>query len=571
MSSLALLSLFERFTDAPRGVWKLREAILDLAVRGELAESDESEETSADLLNRIEERKRKLLEEGQIRKNKPLPPITEADIPFKVPKQWVFSRLGNLCSKTGSGSTPRGGKAAYTETGIPFLRSQNVYNSGLRLNSVALIPRETHQRMNGSAVSNGDLLLNITGGSIGRCALVSPKFQEGNVSQHVAIVRPAISETGLFLHLVLKSPYFQSSILEAQTGAGREGLPKNRMDILLIPLPPLAEQKQIVAKVEEMMGLCDELEAAQVERDHQRECLNASSLHRISTAPAAAALRIAARFHFQILPRVTVRPDQIAPFRQTILDLAVRGKLVEQDEKDQSAGEILRAISQEQSELIREVKRKKAKALPDVDLDNAPFELPRNWVWARFPELGEFGRGKSKHRPRNAPELYEGGTHPLVQTGEVARATGTITEVHSYYNEVGLAQSKKWPAGTMCITIAANIAATAVLSIDACFPDSVVGFVPSAAIPSVRYFDYFMRTAKEKLEEFAPATAQKNINLGILSELLIPLPPLAEQRRIVAKVDELMVLCDRLEASLTCTQTESRRLLNAVMAELTAT
>jgi type I restriction enzyme S subunit len=149
----------------------------------------------------------------------------------------------------------------------------------------------------------------------------------------------------------------------------------------------------------------------------------------------------------------------------------------------------------------------------------------------------------------------------------VARSGGLITTHTNKYNDIGLAQSKKWPAGTLCITIAANIADSGILSFDACFPDSVVGFVPASEFSSARYFEYFMRTAKENLLEFAPATAQKNINLEILNALLIPLPPLAEQHRIVAKVDKLFALCDQLEASLGSAQADRTRLLDALLHE----
>jgi type I restriction enzyme, S subunit len=163
--------------------------------------------------------------------------------------------------------------------------------------------------------------------------------------------------------------------------------------------------------------------------------------------------------------------------------------------------------------------------------------------------------------------LFENGTHLFIQTGDVARSKGVINTFTGKYNDVGLAQSAMWPAGTLCITIAANIADSGILSFDACFPDSVVGFIPPSEFPNARYFEYFIRTAKADLWEFAPSTAQKNINLAILNAILIPLPPLAEQHRIVAKVDELMVLCDRLEASLASAQEHSRRLLDALLAE----
>ena len=128
-----------------------------------------------------------------------------------------------------------------------------------------------------------------------------------------------------------------------------------------------------------------------------------------------------------------------------------------------------------------------------------------------------------------------------------ARSGGIIKTYTALYNDIGLAQSRKWPKDTLCITIAANIADSGILSFDACFPDSVVGFIPSSYLPSVNYFEYFLRTAKKHLESFAPATAQKNINLGILEQVMIPLPPVEEQHRIVTKVDELMTLCDTIK------------------------
>ncbi|AUC93705.1 restriction endonuclease subunit S [Bradyrhizobium sp. SK17] len=247
--------------------------------------------------------------------------------------------------------------------------------------------------------------------------------------------------------------------------------------------------------------------------------------------------------------KIADAPDAIAKLRRFILDLAVRGKLVPQDATDEPASELLKRIGNGKSSLIEEGKLNRQGLLPNVDLDHAPFDLPAKWAWGRFPELGTFGRGKSKHRPRNDPALFDGGKHLMIQTGDVARSQGNIQTYTSKYNDFGLSQSFKWPRGTLCITIAANIADSGILGFDACFPDSVVGFIPAPALENARYFEYFVRTAKKNLLEFAPATAQKNINLEILTQVLIPLPPLAEQRRIVAKVDELMLLCDRLEAA----------------------
>lgn len=352
--------------------------------------------------------------------------------------------------------------------------------------------------------------------------------------------------------------YLLSSLHLDVLGKGiKPGLSRKDAYELPIALPPLAEQKRIVEKVDELMALCDRLEAQQQERDTRHAALARAALARFADAPTPANLNLL--FH----PAYTISPTDI---RKTILTLAVQGKLVPQDANDEPAENLLAEIAK------RIGKSKKSRITGDADFApeaKRPFALPPGWAWSRFPALGEFGRGKSKHRPRNDHSLFAGGHYRLVQTGDVARANGTIKTHTGLYNDVGLAQSKMWPLGTLCITIAANIADSGVLGFDACFPDSVVGFIPSEPIPSVRYFEYFMRTAKEHLEKFAPSTAQKNINLGILEQVWIPIPPIAEQRRIVAKVDQLMALVDRLEAQLAASNTAAINLIEAVVAELT--
>jgi type I restriction enzyme, S subunit len=337
----------------------------------------------------------------------------------------------------------------------------------------------------------------------------------------------------------------------------------------LVPLPPLAEQCRIVTKVDELMELCDQLEATRAEREATRDKLTAASFARLN-APDPDTFRDDARFALDALPALTARTDQIKQLRQAILNLAVRGKLVPQDPNDEPASELLKQIAVEKARLVKAGKGKRQEPLQEPEPNQAPFDLPGGWAWARFPELGTFGRGKSKHRPRNDPSLFDGGTHLMIQTGDVARSKGLIDTYTNKYNDFGLSQSFKWPKGILCITIAANIADSGILNFDACFPDSVVGFIPASMFDNARYFEYFVRTAKANLLEFAPATAQKNINLEILTHVLIPLPPLAELRRIVAKVDELMARCDRLEASLTAADETRCRLLEALLTEALA-
>ncbi len=326
MNSERLLEVYERISEAPDAITRLRQFVLDLAVRGKLVEQDATDEPASALLLHAKAVK---VEEGVKYK---ADPINQEDIPFPAPKGWVWSRIGEIALQTGSGSTPRGGKSAYADTGTPFLRSQNVYDDGLRLDDVVFINDETNEKMKRTQVKAKDLLLNITGGSIGRCCRIPDEFDGANVSQHVAIIRTAAHGTEDYLHLLVRSPFFQEYVIGEQTGAGRGGLPKNRMDRIPVPLPPLAEQHRIVAKVDELMALCDRLEEARKTREETRDKLTAASLARL-TAPDADAADFSAnaRFALATLPALTTRLDQIKPLRQTILNLAVHGKLVDQD------------------------------------------------------------------------------------------------------------------------------------------------------------------------------------------------------------------------------------------------
>ena len=214
--------------------------------------------------------------------------------------------------------------------------------------------------------------------------------------------------------------------------------------------------------------------------------------------------------------------QQLAVYRQAVLKEAFEGKFTAHIPCDLE----LSWASEEET-----------KSLPAI---------PKEWQYIALSNLGDLGRGKSKHRPRNDPKLFDGGKYPFLQTGEVKAAKQYITEYSKMYGEFGLQQSKLWPKGTLCITIAANIAETAFLGIDACFPDSVVGFTPyEHIIPE--YIKYFIESQKLRLWAFAPATAQKNINLDTLENLIVPYCSVEEQQLVIAEIEARMTICDSIE------------------------
>ena len=207
----------------------------------------------------------------------------------------------------------------------------------------------------------------------------------------------------------------------------------------------------------------------------------------------------------------------------------------------------------------------KAKYKEPITPDTSDLpELPKGWVWTTLPQIGELNRGKSKNRPRNAPFLY-GGRYPFVQTGDIRQANGLIRHYNLTYSEEGLKQSRLWPAGTLCITIAANIADTAILGFNACFPDSMVGFLPERGQCNIYFVEFFLRTAKEDLERYAPATAQKNINLAILKDLAIPFPSLAEQNIIAQEIDRYLSVADEVEKTITVELKRAEQLRQSIL------
>ena len=550
---------FDRMIQSPESVHRLRRFILDLAVRGKLVPQDPNDEPASELMKRIAAEKARLVKTGEIKKNKARP-IQMASDPFKVPASWEWAAIGDVfLYDAGTKREP-----TVLDQKQWLLELEDIEkDTGRLLVRTRVCERES--RSTKSEFHVGDILYGKLRPYLNK-VLVADK--PGYSTTEIVALRPHLPLRSEYCALALRRPDFVDYV--TRLGQGTK-MPRLRTEDAVkspFPLPPLAEQHRIVARVNELMALCDRLEAARAEREATRDRLATASLARLNAPdPDPAMFQHNVAFALNNLTPLTTRPDQIKALRQTILNLAVRGKLVPQDPNDEPASKLLKRIAADRLALEKSGAMKKSKPLPAINTEDAPFDLPAGWAWTRFPEIGLFGRGKSKHRPRNDPILYDDGKYPFVQTGDVARAGGSIETYNSLYNDVGLAQSALWPTGTLCITIAANIADSGILTFDACFPDSIVGLIVHDSFEDARFFEYFLRTVKGNLHEFAPSTAQKNINLGILEDVLISLPPLAEQRCIVSKVDELMVLCNRLEASLTVGDDTLGRLIGALLHE----
>ena len=530
------------------GIQKLRELILELAVRGKLVPQDPEDEPASKLLERIEEEKARLYKEGKIKKPKKLPEVTEEEKPFDLPDNWSFLRLGMLAQIIRGVSYKKHDTSKTLQEGFrPLLRANNI-QSIITQDSLVYVPENFVKPE--QIVKSGDILIAMSSGSsdlVGKAAQANYDLNQ-TFGAFCAVIRAFDSSIHNFLGWYTKTPMYREQTQVAGRGIGINNLNKKALEQTLVAVPPLNEQIRIVHKLQELMGLCDRLEQQTSDQLSAHETLVDTLLDTLTRSQNAAELAdnwVRLAEHFDTLFTTEHSIDRL---EQTILQLAVMGRLVPQDSDDEPASKLLERIAEKkQGQGSRKGKGNKYKNASDKF---KPYQLPAGWEWCHFDDIGVLSRGKSKHRPRNDPWLFRDGFMPLVQTGDIAKPGRKIDTFTYLYNANGVAQSLVWPQGTLCITIAANIGETGILDFEACFPDSVVGFIPYDSAIKNEYIEYFLRTAQKSLEDFAPATAQKNINLNILQNLLIPLPPISELNRIIDRVDELMALCDRLKACL---------------------
>ena len=467
---------------------KLRQKILDLAIHGKLVPQDPNDESASVLLERIRTEKERLIKEEKIKRSRKSAktsdtPHYEQDMPFEVPKGWVWTTLEEITSKIGSGSTPKGSN--YSEEGIPFFRSQNVYNEGLVYEDIKFISDATHQLMIGTEVHSKDLLLNITGGSLGRCAIVPADFQIGNVSQHVCIIR-SILVLSSYVHTFILSPFFKKTM--NITGSGREGLPKYNLEKMFLPIPPLKEQERIIKEIEHWFTFIDTIEQSKVN---------------LQTA--------------------------IKQTKSKILDLAIHGKLVPQDPSDEPALELLKRIN--------------PKAQITCDNEHSR-KLPYNWSCISHNSIIELSGGSQPPKRKFISKPTKGyirlfqirdyGKNPLpVYIPNV----DAVKQTHK--GDILLA---RYGGSLGKVFIAENGAYNVAMT-------KVIFKQPQLIDKMFAFFYYHSRVYQDKLKEIS-RTAQAGFNSGDFEDLYFPLPPLAEQKRIVRKIEDLFTLINIIEMEL---------------------
>lgn len=434
----------------------------------------------------------------------------------KLPKGWVRTKVGEIYDIIGGG-TPSTKVDKYWEGDIPWITSADIIDLK-EIRPRNNISKEAIQNSATNLVPENSLVV-VTRVGLGKISLTKTPLCFSQDSQALVGNTSLIFPDYSLYHLSQAVQIFKYR----HRGTTIAGVTKKQLSELPFALPPLPEQHRIVGKIEELFTRLD----AGVE--------------------AFKKIRV-----------------QLKRYRQAVLKYAFEGKLTEKW-REAHKGE-LESASANLERIEKQGKKEakgKLKELPPIDTSEL-VELPGGWVWTPLPRLGELNRGKSKHRPRDDARLF-GGNYPFIQTGEVRNSKGLIKSYSQTYNDFGLKQSKLWPMNTLCITIAANIAETAILDIPACFPDSIVGFIADDKLCEVKYIHFFLKTIKNKLESFAPATAQKNINLDTLKNVVVPLSPFPEQQKIVEEIESRLSIADNIERVAEQSLKQSERLRQSIL------
>lgn len=547
------------------GIKKLRELILELAVRGMLVPQDLNDEPATELLKKIAAKKAKLVKEGKIKKEKPLPPIGDEEKPFDLPSGWEWSRLQNISEYIQRGKGP-----VYSDFGQVRVISQKcVQGAGFDLSAARFVDDASLSDYKLERfLKSQDLLWNSTGtGTVGRVNLIEQVPEQTLVADsHVTIVRTLDVQAKYFCAYI-SAPGVQSRIEPTHEASLVSGstqqveLNTSTVVLLPIPVPPLDEQHRIVEKVDELMALCDQLKA-QTDASlsaHQTlvgTLLNVLTSTRDHALFATAWQRIAE--HFETLFTTEESIDQL---KQTILQLAVMGKLVPQDPNDQPASELLKKITADKAKLVKEGKIKKKAPLSAIGDEEKPFILPKGWEWIR---LGQSGIGSTGKTPSTKEVRFFDGDIPFIGPGQIS-PYGELLAPEKCLSEAGLEESTEAVSNDiLMVCIGGSIGKAVIADRRLAFNQQLNAIRPIRILSKYLYIAVSTDSFYADVLEQASGSATPIINRTKWEELLVPLCPEAEQHRIVAKVDELMTLCERIKALLKEAQTVQLHLADAL-------
>ena len=494
---------------------QLKASILQYAIQGKLVEQRPEEGTGEELYQQIQAEKKRLIKEGKIKKDKPLPEIAEDEIPFDIPESWRWVRFSEIMSTMSTG--PFGSmlhKTDYIEKGIPLVNPANMVNGKIVPSDKMMISEATRRRLSSYILHAGMIVLGRRG-EMGRCAVVTEKEDGWLCGTGSFFMEPSMRLYVYYVVSLFSSPYVKFYLGGESVGTTMSNLNHTILSKMPIPLPPLAEQRRIVAKIEELLPYVD----------------------RYATA-------------YEKLEQFNAKfPNDM---KKSILEYAIQGKLVEQRAEEGTGEELYRQIQAEKQQLIKEGKIKKEKPLPEIVEDEIPFDIPESWKWVRLLDVVE-EKPANGFSPKGVD--YQTAVKNLTLT---ATTSGYFKADAFKYVDIQLEpDSKYWLkkddlliqrsnsrelVGTSCIYTGDDDAFI--------YPDLMMKLRVMNGV-DVKYVDHVLKSplTRNYFSKTASGTSESmpKINQGIVSATLIPLPPLAEQKRIVAKLEEILPLCERLK------------------------
>ena len=563
------MELLEKYFDtafaAPDGVQKLRELILTLAVQGKLVPQDLKEQPASELLKEIAAERQRLEKEKELRTAAD-EHISESEEYTGRPFGWKYCRLGNLARFIDyRGRTPE-----KVDSGIPLITAKNVRFGFINREPYEYITEDEYENwMTRGYPKLGDLLFT-TEAPLGNIAVIDIQ-ERFALAQRVICLQLHKPDIGSFLKWLIMSVSFQSQLLNNATGMTAKGIKSARLKEIPIPLPPLAEQHRIVAKIDQLMARCDDLEKLRGDRNQKRITIHTAALDRLLTAKESNDFSTAWRFITQHFGELYSVKENVAELRKAILQLAVMGKLVPQNPKDEPASELLKTIEAEKQRLVKKGKIKAQKPLPKISQEEIPYALPEGWKWVRMDDLC-IGITSGSTPPNNIFSDKEG--IPFLKVYNIRNQKIDFQYKPQFINEEYHLKSKRSclnPGDVIMNIVGPPLGKVAIIPNH--FPEyncnqAIVFFRP--VIKSLNEYLYLYLLSGKFLDkiELIGTAGQDNISVTKSRSILIPLAPLSEQLRIIKKTDFLMDLCDRLEKQIDAATSKRTELLKALMAQV---
>lgn len=479
---------------------KLRKAVLQAAIQGKLTKQLPTDGNAADLVAEIKKEKERLIKEKKLKKQKPLPEITAEEIPFEIPDNWCWVRLGNLASliTDGTHKTPQ-----YVDKGVPFISIQNISSGKYNPTKLKFITIEEHEKLIARCKpEKGDILL-CRIGTLGQPYIVDFDF-EFSIFVSLGLIKLINKNLNIYLKLYMDSPDFHRQINEVKVGGGTHTFKLNLRDVnnFLIPLPPLGEQERIVNNLKTILSKIEQL-------GFNEEKLS-------------------------LLQKIF--PDKL---KKSLLQAAIQGKLTEQLSTDDNVDDLLAEIRKEKEKLIKEKKIKKQKPLPPITEEEIPFEIPSNWRWVRAYDILDVRDGT-----HDTPKYVIKGI-PLVTSKNLDNGQLNLTNIKYISKEEAekINIRSKVDINDILFAMIGTIGNPVIIKENIKMSIKNIGLFKlyNNSKINMDYIYYVLLYMQDILKQQVSSGVQRFVSLTDLRKMIIPLPPIKEQQRIIEGLDRLLV------------------------------